>query len=42
VDLCELELRHVLGNPGLEELRLLLAERGPMRDPSEVSPGMER
>lgn len=42
VDLCEFELRHVLGNPGLEELRLLLAERGPMRDPSEVSPGMER
>jgi hypothetical protein len=42
VDVCEFELRHVLGTPGLEELRLLLAEHGSTRDPSEVSREMKR
>jgi hypothetical protein len=42
LDVCEVELRHVLGSAGLEELRLLVAEHGPGRDPSEVPPGMDR
>jgi hypothetical protein len=42
LDLCEVELRHVLGSAGLGELRLLLAEHGPGRSPVEDPPGMTR
>ncbi len=42
LDLCEVELRHVLGSAGLGELRLLVAEHGPSRRPLEDPPGMDR
>jgi hypothetical protein len=35
LDVCETELRHVLGGAGLDELRLLLAQRLPAGDLSE-------
>jgi len=42
LDVCEVELRHVLGSAGLAELRLLVAEHAPGRALSEVPPGMDR
>jgi Fe-S-cluster containining protein len=42
LDVCEVELRHVLGSAGLGELRRLVAEHGSGRDVSEVPPGMQR
>jgi Fe-S-cluster containining protein len=42
LDVCQAELRHVLGSEGLEELRLLVAEPLPRRDPSDLPPRMDR
>jgi Protein of unknown function (DUF3109)/Putative zinc- or iron-chelating domain len=42
MDLCEVELRHVLGNAGLGELRRLTAELSPGRRALEDPPGMGR
>ncbi len=40
LDVCQAELRHVLGAAGLGELRLLVAEQALARDPAALSPGM--
>ena len=42
MDLCEVELRHVLGSAGLGELRRLAAEHSPGRRALEDPPGMGR
>ena len=41
LDVCEVELRHVLGSAGVEELRAVLAD-DPRQAPVEVPPRMDR